>query len=313
MSALRWGQDSRRAAGRRSASSVFPSLERFVLPRWLRRPVRLIARLGDDDLKAPPYSAVALSALLFASSLAYGGYLGGHLDGFVQGVTARTGFAVDQIKVVGNRQTSEIDVLDKLELDGWTSLIGFNAEDARERIASLPWVEQAAVRKIYPHTLEVRIDERQAFAIWQQGGKLSVIEKSGRIIAPYTGGKEAELPLIVGTGAPQFAPDMVAKVSRYPELASRVKGYIRVGERRWDLKFDNGVTVKLPEEGEDRALAALVRMEHDNGLLERDVAAVDMRIPDRLVLQLTPEAASAREAALKEKPKAVKRKPEART
>jgi cell division protein FtsQ len=291
---------------------MFPSLERFVLPRWLRRPVRLIARLGDGDFRAPPYSAAVLSALLLSSSLAYGGYLGGHLDGFVQGVTARTGFAVDQIKVVGNRQTSEIDVLDKLGLDGWTSLIGFDVEAARERIASLPWVEQAAVRKVYPHTLEVRLDERQAFAIWQQGHELSVIEKSGRVIAPYSGGAQAALPLIVGADAPRLAPDMIARIGRFPELASRVKGYIRVGGRRWDLRLENGITVKLPEDGEDRALAALVRVERDSGLLERDVAAVDMRIPDRLVLQLTPEAASAREAALKDKPRAVKRKPEAK-
>ncbi|QDC00052.1 cell division protein FtsQ/DivIB [Mesorhizobium sp. 8] len=308
MPALRWGQESRRGAGRRPAFGTFPSFERFVLPRWLRRPVRLIARLGEDDFSAPPFSAAVLSAVLLASSATYGGYLGGHLDGFVQGVTARTGFAVDQIKVVGNRQTSEIDVLDKLGLDGWTSLIGFDAEAARERIASLPWVEQAAVRKVYPHTLEVRVDERQAFAIWQQGRELSVIEKDGRIIAPYSGGKQAELPLLVGVGAPQYAPDLMARIGRYPELAARVKGYIRVGERRWDLKLDNGVTVKLPESGEDQAIADLVRLDHDKGLLSRDIVAVDMRIADRLVVQLSPDAAEARVAALKNKPKAATRK-----
>jgi len=301
------------AAGRRPASRALFSFDRFVLPRWLRRPVRMVARLGDDDFKAPPFSASALSAALFASSLAYGGYLGGHLDGFVQGVTARTGFAVDQIKVAGNSHTSEIDVLDKLELDGWTSLIGFSAESARERVASLPWVEAAAVRKVYPHTLEVRGEEREPFAIWQQGRELSVIEKSGRIIAPFAGGRQAHLPLLVGTGAPQFAPDLMKRISRYPELAARVKGYIRVGERRWDLRLDNGITVKLPEFGEDAAIAALVRLERDKGILSRDIVAIDMRLSDRLVLQLTPEAASAREAALKEKPKAIKRKPEART
>ncbi|TIN59290.1 MAG: FtsQ-type POTRA domain-containing protein, partial [Mesorhizobium sp.] len=104
-------------------------------------------------------------------------------------ITARTGFAVDQVKVVGNRQTSEIDILDRLELDGWTSLIGFNAEAARERIATLPWIEVAAVRKVYPHTLEVRVEEREAFALWQQGDALSVIERNGAMIAPFSGGK----------------------------------------------------------------------------------------------------------------------------
>lgn len=313
MSALKWGQASKgRAAGALPFGMSF-SLDRFVLPRWLRRPVRVIARMGEDDFNAPPFSATILSAVLLASAGAYGSYLGGHVDGIVQSVTARTGFAVDQIKVVGNRNTSEIDILDQLGLDGWTSLIGFNAEAARERIAALPWIESAAVRKIYPHTLEVRVDERQAFAIWQQGEQLSVIERSGAIIAPYSGGKQAQLPLIVGADAPQQAPDFLAVVQKYPELASRAKGYIRVGGRRWDIKLDNGVTVKLPERGEEQALASLAQMDRQNGLLSRDIVAIDMRLSDRLVVQLSPQAATQREAALKERAKGLKRAQERRT
>jgi cell division protein FtsQ len=269
--------------------------------------------LGEGDLVAPRYSATVLSAALLGASLAYGGYVGGHLDGFVQGVTARTGFAVDQIKIVGNRETSEIDVLGKLQLDGWTSLIGFDAKAARQRIEELPWVEAAAVRKVYPHALEVRVEERRPFAILQQGRQLSVIEESGRIIAPYAGGKEAGLPLIVGAGAPEQAPDLLARLAQYPGLKSRVKGYVRVGARRWDLRLENGITVKLPEEGEDKAIADLVRMDRKDGLLTRDIVAVDMRIGDRIAIELSPEAAVARQAMLKQKPRTIKRKPEAKT
>jgi len=68
-----------------------------------------------------------IAGLLLASYGVSGAIRGGHVDGIVQSITARTGFAVDQVKVVGNRQTSEIDILDRLELDGWTSLIGFDA------------------------------------------------------------------------------------------------------------------------------------------------------------------------------------------
>ncbi|RWM11645.1 MAG: cell division protein FtsQ/DivIB [Mesorhizobium sp.] len=310
MSALRWGQGKGGGAGL-SLFGVSLSFDHFVLPRQLRRPVRLLARLCDGEYEAPRFSAAILSAALLASAGAYGAYLGGYADSVVQGVTARTGFAVDQIKVVGNRQTSEIDILDRLGLDGWTSLIGFDAEAARGRIATLPWVEVAAVRKIYPHTLEVRVEEREPFALWQQGDSLSVIERSGEVIAPFSGGKQALLPLIIGTGAPAKAPDFLEKIKRYPELAARVKGYIRVGERRWDLKLENGITVKLPEDDEDRAIAELVKLDHDNGLLTRDIAAVDMRLSDRLVVELSPEAATQREAALSEKPKSLtKRKSE---
>ncbi|TIX57312.1 MAG: cell division protein FtsQ/DivIB, partial [Mesorhizobium sp.] len=87
-------------------------------------------------------------------------------------------------------------------------------------------------------------------------------------------------------------------------------GYIRIGERRWDLKLENGITVKLPEDGEDQAIADLVRMDRENGLLTRDIAAIDMRFSDRLVVQLTPEAATQRQATLNEKPKMPKRKAE---
>ncbi|RWB60550.1 cell division protein FtsQ/DivIB [Mesorhizobium sp.] len=310
MSALRWGQGKGGGAGL-SLFGVLLSFDHFVLPRQLRRPVRLLARLCDGEYEPPRFSAAILSAALLASAGAYGAYLGGYADSVVQGVTARTGFAVDQIKVVGNRQTSEIDILDRLGLDGWTSLIGFDAEAARERITTLPWVEVAAVRKIYPHTLEVRVEEREPFALWQQGASLSVIERSGEVIAPFSGGKQALLPLIIGTGAPAKAPDFLEKIKRYPELAARVKGYIRVGERRWDLKLENGITVKLPEDDEDRAIAELVKLDHDTGLLTRDIAAVDMRLSDRLVVELSPEAATQREAALSEKPKSqTKRKSE---
>jgi cell division protein FtsQ len=310
--ALRSGQNRRMGAVRPGLFGMSFSADGFVLPRWLRRPVRMFARLGQGDFTPPPFSATIASAVFLSASGLYGAYVGGHMPALVQGITARSGFAVDQVKVVGHRETSEIDVLDKLELDGWTSLIGFNADEARARIAKLPWVEVASVRKIYPNTLEVKIEERKAFAIWQHGSQLSVVEENGNVIAPFSGGRHTALPLVIGYGAADHAAGFIAKVRNYPELASRVKGYIRVSERRWDLRLENGITVKLPEYGEDTALADLLKMDRDTGLLSRDIAAVDMRLADRLVVQLTPEAVERREAALKELAKSSKGKLEKR-
>jgi cell division protein FtsQ len=287
------------------------ALDGIVLPRFLRRPARSLGRMIQGDVEAPRYAASILTAGFLAASSLYGAYLGGHMPTVVQAVTARLGFAIDAVKVSGHRETSEIDILERLGLDGWTSTIGFDAEAARERIATLPWVEVAEVRKVYPDTLEIQIEEREPFAIWQHGSQLSVIERSGHVISPYSGGRQAMLPLIIGFGAPEAAPAFVEKIRGFPELASRVKGYIRVAERRWDVRLENGVTVKLPEFGEDQALKALVAMDREVGLLSRDIAAVDMRLSDRLVVRLTPEAATQREAALKERLKR-KSKPEKR-
>jgi cell division protein FtsQ len=285
----------------RNRWSAAPAGAGFVLPRLLRRPARSLSRLFDSDFEVPRYAGAALAIGLFASAGLYGAVLGGHMPSVVQAVTARTGFAVSAVRITGNRETSEIDVLGAIGLDGFTSLIGFDAEAARDRIAALPWAQAVTVRKIYPSAIEVLIEERDAFAVWQHGSELTLIEKSGKPIAPLSGSRHASLPLVVGMGAPERAEAFIAKIAALDGLSRRVVGYIRVADRRWDLRLENGITVRLPEHGEDAALAELVRMDRESGLLSTDIVAIDMRLPDRIAVQLSPDAAVAREAALKER------------
>ncbi|MEO3385516.1 cell division protein FtsQ/DivIB [Mesorhizobium sp. CAU 1741] len=298
MFALTSGQSLGSSAQRRRSWAIAPG--GLVVPRWLRRPARFASRVWSGEVVAPPFAGGALSALVIGSFVVYGTVVGGHMSSVVQGVTARTGFAINEIRVSGNKETSEIDIFDRVGLDGWTSLVGFDAEDARARIVSLPWVESAAVRKIYPSTLEVKVVEKVPFAIWQQGSLLSLIEENGDVIAPLVGSDHLTLPLVVGSGGAKSASSFVAKVASHPDLASRVRGYVRISDRRWDLKLNNGLTVKLPEQEQDEALVDLVGLDARYGLLSRDIESVDMRFGDRLVVKLSPDAAKAREARLKE-------------
>lgn len=281
---------------RRSAGSA-PG-EGRVLPRWLRRPARVLSRVGIGDFEPPRFAATLATAALFTVTAVYGTVAGGHSAAVVQTVTARTGFAISDVRVSGNRETSEIDVLQTVGLDGWTSLVGFDADAARERVAQLPWVESASVRKIYPSMLEVRLNEREPFAIWQHGSRLTIVERSGEPIAPLSSRRHASLPLVIGMGATEAGPDFIAEVGRHGDLAARVRAYIHVAERRWNLRFDNGVTVKLPKDGETGALDELARLDREHELLSRDITGIDMRLADRLTIALTPEAEEARETAL---------------
>ncbi|MCV0397853.1 MAG: cell division protein FtsQ/DivIB [Rhizobiaceae bacterium] len=305
MPALSWSEGGRAA----SAPAGPPRTDgRIVLPRRLRRPARFLHRLVSGDLELPRHASLAASTALIAGFSLYGAVLGGHMPGVVSAVTARAGLAVEEVRIKGQVETSEIDVLERLGLDGWTSMIGLDATEARKAIATLPWVESVEVRKVYPGEIEVALVEKTPFAIWQNGGELSLIEEDGSRIAKLRGARRAALPLVVGSGANRLARDIVAMVSAHPALAARVKGYVWVGERRWDLKLDNGVTVKLPEEGAARAIDEIARLDAGRGLLSRDVLAIDMRIGDRLVVQLTPEAKERREAALEAAEKARKAK-----
>jgi cell division protein FtsQ len=268
----------------------------------------MVSRLASGDLTVPRYAATFAAAALFALTGLYGTILGGHLPEVVQTITAHSGFAIDDVRIAGNRETSEIDVLDRLELNGWTSLLGFNADAARARIVGLPWVKSASVRKVYPDVLEVSLVEKKPFAIWQNGSTLTLVEEDGGGIVPFAHERYATLPLVIGSGAAQHAKDFLGRIRRAPELAARVKAYIRIADRRWNLRLENGITIKLPAAAEDAAIADVVAMDREQGLLSRDISAVDLRFDDRLVLQLTPEAAVRRDAALTE----AKKKPASR-
>jgi cell division protein FtsQ len=277
-----------------------------VLPRFLRRPARLLGRLTSGEIEAPRHAGMMLAGGLFTATALYGMALGGHYPQLVQSFTAHSGFAVSDVRVSGNREVSDIDVLQVLSLDGWTSLIGLGADAVRERVVALPWVESATVRKVYPATLEIALIEKQPFAIWQHDGELTLVERSGAPIVPFTSERFAALPLVVGEGAAARANGIVDLVAGHPALAERVRGYVRIADRRWDIRLDNGVVLKLPEAGEAAALDWLMTVDEADALLSRDIASVDLRLSDRLVVQLTPEGLKQREADVKASQKAEK-------
>jgi cell division protein FtsQ len=86
-----------------------------------------------------------------------------------------------------------------------------------------------------------------------------------------------------------------------------VKAFVRVAGRRWDLKLDNGVIVKLPEHNMERAMADLSAFDRDQKMLERDIVAVDLRLEDRTTVQLTPDAAARREKLVSARAKEIKK------
>jgi cell division protein FtsQ len=233
--------------------------------------------------------------------------LGGHTQDFAQTTTTAVGFAIDDVKVSGARETSEIEILELLGLDGTTSLVALDVEEARRKLSELPWVEHVSVRKVYPGTIEVALKERSAFGIWQHGNDLSLIEKNGSVIAPLRDSKFSTLPLFVGRDAEVAAADVEKQFEAWPDVKARVKAYVRVAGRRWDLRLDNGVLVMLPESNVPRAMEVLARLEAEQGILERDIAAVDLRLEDRTTVRLTEGAVERRKVVLEQRTKELKK------
>ena len=124
------------------------------------------------------------------------------------------------------------------------------------------------------------------------------------MLEPYLSRRFVALPLVVGKGAETHARDFLALLTRYPQVHAVTKAAIFVGERRWNLRLKDGLDIRLPENDVGNALATLSALDKEDRLFSRDIVAVDMRLPDRLTVQLSDDAAKARDELFKDrKPK----------
>ena len=251
---------------------------------------------------------MAASAAFLLGAVAYGAVLGDRSSQIVgafrdarDAAANAAGFRIVSIALSGEHHVSREQLLAAAGVTGTTSLLFLDLDDARERLRTNPWIADATLLKLYPDRLQIDIKEREAFALWQQGGRVSVVAGDGTVLEPYVGQRLARLPLVVGVGAAARAKDFLALLDRYPDLRDQVRASVLIGERRWNLRLRNGLDVRLPETGIADALATLVALDKDKKLTTRDVVAIDLRLPDRVTVQLTEAAANARADALKAK------------
>lgn len=211
------------------------------------------------------------------------------------------GFSIQTVQISGQESLTDDEILGAAGVNGTASLPLLDAAASRQRLESLPMVQSASVRKLYPGTLAVTLEERRPYAVWQQAGAFQVISRDGTPIATYEAERYPALPIVVGEGANTHAQEIVSLLAGVPALQARVKAAVRVADRRWNLSLDHGVIVRLPESEAKSALERLVALEDSDKLLERDLLAVDLRIPDRVVVRLSDDAAAARAAMLAKK------------
>lgn len=263
---------------------------------------------------APRRMILTMTVTLLLGSAAFGVVRGGHLGDVTQALAdARNaaanaaGFRITSVAINGRSQLSQDEILAIGGVNGRSSLLFLNAATVRDQLKASPWIADATVLKLYPGHLQIDVTERKAFALWQKDGQLSVIADDGAVLEPYVTRRFTSLPLAVGVGAASRAKDFLDLVAQYPSLRPRVKAIVYVGERRWNLRLDNGMDVRLPEHDVGRALARLVRLDKDNQLLSRDITEVDLRLAGRVTVRLSEDAAKARADALN-KDKKTKRK-----
>jgi cell division protein FtsQ len=252
------------------------------------------------DRPAPLKVDIALTLFVLLGAALLGAERGGQLDWVAGGAShagdwlARSlGLGVTVVTVSGATHMSEPRILAIAGIDASRSLPFFDVAEAKARLEANPLVKQASVRKLYPNQVVIDIVERTPYAVWQKDGDVRAIAADGAPIDDVADDRYAGLPFVVGEGANARVREYVALLDAMDELKPRVEAGVLVGQRRWNLRLKSGVDIKLPEDNPEAAVAELLKLQRQSRILEKDALALDFRVPGKVFVRLTEDAAAA--------------------
>lgn len=287
-----------------------PALDYGPMPRLAR--IKLSGGLTADHMQVSSKSlmlALTGAVLFVGAAIAGAAWLGSSLFDVREAMAraadsaaANAGFVIADIEVAPLPDAPSISPARAAEVRRIVapadrrSILSLDPEQVRARIESLDWVASARVRRLWPSTLKVEVERRQEYALWRDGGELSVIDVNGARLVEEQPADHPDLPLIVGSGAGPAAEPLLVALESLPELRARLGALVRVNERRWNVELRSGMIIALPEEGAAEALARLEALHARYALLDRPVAQLDMRAPGRLAVRVHPELAGGRRA-----------------
>ena len=232
-------------------------------------------------------AGVAVILLVAAAVSWAGGYVGQAAEEANRAAARRlaeAGLRVDRVTLRGAHQIATDEIRAAVGPLVGASILHVSPNDIRERVEALGWVRVASVSRLLPDTIHVSIRERTPAAVWQIDGELRLIDAEGATIREVGAYEYSNLPFIVGAGAPDAASGILAALEADPDLQYKTYALQRVGERRWNMRFRNGVEARLPETGVAEAVRTLSVLQAAHGLLDQPLKYIDLRDPDRMVV-----------------------------
>ncbi|MEC7761805.1 MAG: cell division protein FtsQ/DivIB [Pseudomonadota bacterium] len=206
-------------------------------------------------------------------------------------VETRPEFAVKLMAIEGASPVLDLAIRDIVAVEFPVSSFDLNLETLQASIAAFDVVQSVALRIRPGGVLEIAVTERQPVLIWRHKGGIDMLDATGhRVASLKERGARPDLPLIVGQGAGAEVEQALALLDAAGPIAPRLRGLVRVGERRWDLVLDQDQRIMLPDVAPIAALEQVLALDEAQDVLARDLTHIDMRNPARPTLRMTQPA-----------------------
>ncbi|GHU11273.1 hypothetical protein FACS189449_02400 [Alphaproteobacteria bacterium] len=193
-------------------------------------------------------------------------------------------FSVKKIEFDGNDRVSDILLLKASGLRYMNNIFSVPIEDVKKKLKNVSWIRSAVVHRKLPNRICVRVSERIPIAIFQSKYKLYLVDADGIVLECDGIGNFENLPIVVGDGAEKEATHLLYCLDQFPKLRKQLVVAIRLGKRRWNIKINKGITVKLPEKGIMQAFGILDEISDSNGFFNDNILSIDLRMLDRVII-----------------------------
>ncbi|MCB9963485.1 MAG: FtsQ-type POTRA domain-containing protein [Rhodospirillales bacterium] len=198
---------------------------------------------------------------------------------------AENGFRVENILIEGRYHTDPELLKAILNTEQGDPLLDFDPAAIQPLIEKISWVKKASVLRRLPDTIHIILEERVPFALWQNDSKVVVIDRDGVVLTDQMQDEFQDLLLLTGDQAPRHAAELIDLLHAEPLIFDQIEAAIFIGNRRWDLKLKNGMTVRLPEQDMGLALRRLAEATETEFLLSKDIQTIDLREADRMIVE----------------------------
>ena len=206
------------------------------------------------------------------------------LDGFVT-ASVDAGLRLETIEVRGRSHTPKPVIIAASELTLGEPMLTISLPALHERLSTIGWISTVAVERRMPSTIRVEITERVPMALLQTEDGHRVIDETGTVIAGADPSSFGHLTVVAGNSAARNAAPILNILRTEPELFAEVWAVTFQSERRWDVHLRSGIRVRLPETDPRTAWSQLAIIDHSKQITDRDLAVIDMRVPDQMIVE----------------------------
>ena len=187
---------------------------------------------------------------------------------------------IKNINISGLDKKDNQILLNKIEKLNLENIFFINKNDLNELINSNSLIEKYEIFKRYPNTIDIKIKKTNFFAKINKDGKIFLIGSNGKL----TPGKfnNQDLPFIFGKPNINEFLYFKKKIDKSNFLYEQIQEFYFFPSKRWDLKLNNNIILKLPNNFKQETLNNL-----NNFIKNYDgekFTLIDARIENQIIL-----------------------------